>query len=114
MEVLIIVVVALLVVGPEQLPDVARTLAKTVRQVRRIVAEVRESVNLDDFERHPPPGPRVNPHADEVPKISDTLDVKGSDHDPVLKSGTDIKHVNLGTTPLPPPHETKPDTPASS
>ncbi len=115
MEILIIVVVALLVVGPEQLPDVARTLAKTVRQVRRIVAEVRESVNLDDFDRHPPPGPRVNPHTDEVPRISENLDVKGPGHEPTLKGGADVKHANLGTSSSPPPaRETKPDTPPSS
>lgn len=114
MEILIIVVVALLVVGPEQLPDVARTLAKTVRHVRRLVAEVRESVNLDDFDRPAPPKPRAYPHADEVPKLSDALDDKGPGHDPTLKEGADVKHVSLGTTSSPPPRETKPDIPTSS
>ncbi|MBF0423098.1 MAG: twin-arginine translocase subunit TatB [Magnetococcales bacterium] len=76
-EILIIVVVALLVVGPEQLPDVARTLAKTVRQVQRLLAEVRESVNLDDFDRRPSQTPgsytQTSEFVDETPRVSADL-----------------------------------------
>ena len=49
-ELLVIAVVVLLAVGPEKLPEVARGLAKLIRQVRRVVAELREVVNLEEFD----------------------------------------------------------------
>lgn len=49
-ELLVIAIVALLAVGPEKLPEVAQGLARMVRQVRRIVGEFREAVNLEEFD----------------------------------------------------------------
>lgn len=48
-EILIILVIALLVIGPEKMPEVARGTAKMLRQFRRLVNELRDSVNLDDL-----------------------------------------------------------------
>jgi len=64
-EMLIVFVVALLVIGPERLPSVARTLGKYVAKARRFVAGVRS-----DIEREL--------HADELRQIlkdqSDQID----------------------------------------
>ncbi|MBF0153111.1 MAG: twin-arginine translocase TatA/TatE family subunit [Magnetococcales bacterium] len=51
-EMLVIMVVALIAIGPDKLPEVARSIAKTVRQIRRLTSEIRESINLDEIGRH--------------------------------------------------------------
>ncbi|MGZ8637227.1 MAG: twin-arginine translocase TatA/TatE family subunit [Actinomycetota bacterium] len=60
-ELLLILVVALVVVGPRRLPNLGRTLGKGLRELRRAQDEVRKTVevNLDEEDR--PPLPR--PHA---------------------------------------------------
>jgi len=47
MELLMIFLVALLVFGPEKLPEVARTLAKIMREIRRAGDEVRQHLDPD-------------------------------------------------------------------
>ena len=55
LEALVIVVVALLAIGPERLPKVARRLGLLIDQARRSVAEARETflfdVDLDEGEK---------------------------------------------------------------
>lgn len=52
-EVLVILVVALLVFGPERLPELARTLGKTMAELRRAMDEVKTEFRapIQDFER---------------------------------------------------------------
>ena len=49
-ELLLILVLALLVVGPERLPEIARTIGKGMRELRKAQDEVRKTiqVNLDE------------------------------------------------------------------
>ncbi|MEO5338911.1 MAG: twin-arginine translocase TatA/TatE family subunit [Magnetococcus sp. MYC-9] len=49
-ELLVIAIVALLAVGPEKLPEVAQGLARMIRQARRVVSELREAINLEEFD----------------------------------------------------------------
>ncbi len=46
-ELLVIAVVALLVIGPEKLPKVARTVGAFVGRMQRYMAQVREEVNRE-------------------------------------------------------------------
>ena len=46
-EVLLILVVVLLVVGPQKLPEMAKTLGKGLRTVRKAGRELRDAVDLD-------------------------------------------------------------------
>ena len=46
-EVLIVLVVAMLVLGPEQLPETARKLGGILQQARKSVSETRDSVLKD-------------------------------------------------------------------
>jgi len=46
-ELAIILVIALLVVGPGKLPDVASALGKSIREFRRAATDVQESAKLD-------------------------------------------------------------------
>ncbi|MCF8030312.1 MAG: Sec-independent protein translocase protein TatB [Desulfohalobiaceae bacterium] len=46
-EILVILVVALLVIGPSKLPDVARTLGKGMAEFRRMSSDVKKTVDLE-------------------------------------------------------------------
>jgi len=50
-EVLLILVVVLLVVGPQKLPEIARTLGKGIRTARRAGQELRDAIEIDDIRR---------------------------------------------------------------
>ncbi|MFN8177335.1 MAG: twin-arginine translocase TatA/TatE family subunit [bacterium] len=61
-EVLVILLVALLVFGPKSIPDVARTLAKAMRELRKLSTEFQREMNMLDLDRDEPrtirpPGP---------------------------------------------------------
>src|SRR5690606_35817338 len=49
-ELVIIVVLILVVMGPEKIPDVARTLGKAMREVRRASNLMRDTLMLDEDE----------------------------------------------------------------
>ena len=67
-ELLVILVVALLVVGPKRLPEVARALARALRELRRAQNEFRSTVetNLQMNEPDVPPVPAELGAADAV------------------------------------------------
>ena len=75
-EVLIILVVALVVVGPRRLPEVARTLGRVMRELRRASNDLRRSIDEVVAEppasRPAPPQPQlsvtVKPSEDSEPK----------------------------------------------
>ena len=53
-ELFLIVVVGLLVIGPKQLPEVAKTVARAVRKIRRTTDELRDSARDVVHEVIPP------------------------------------------------------------
>ncbi len=46
-EILIILVVALIVIGPESLPKIARTLGKTLREFRQVSTDLQRTLNTE-------------------------------------------------------------------
>jgi sec-independent protein translocase protein TatA len=46
-ELVILLVIALLVIGPGKLPDVGSALGKSIREFRKAASDVQESVKLD-------------------------------------------------------------------
>jgi Sec-independent protein translocase protein TatA len=44
-EILLVLLIALLVVKPEQLPDVAQKLGRMVKSVRGLIAKLKEDMN---------------------------------------------------------------------
>lgn len=61
-EITIIVIVILVVLGPEKIPEVARTAGKTMREIRRAGNMLRDAIMLEDDKRDrpkytPPPKP---------------------------------------------------------
>ncbi|HEX6230408.1 MAG TPA: twin-arginine translocase TatA/TatE family subunit [Actinomycetota bacterium] len=68
-ELLLILVIALLVVGPRRLPELARSIGKGIRELRKAQDEVSRTirVNLDETPATPPPGAeRTLPRTDET------------------------------------------------
>ena len=51
-ELVLILLIAFLVVGPKDLPKVGRTLAKGVRELRKFMNDVKNSVDLKDEESY--------------------------------------------------------------
>lgn len=47
-EIIIILVVALLVVGPKKLPELAKTLGKTMAEFRKTADDIKESIYQDE------------------------------------------------------------------
>lgn len=71
-EVMVILVVALLVFGPERLPELAKTLGKTMAELRRSMDELRTEFRapMQDFERsmrQPGYGDPVPPKLNQPP-----------------------------------------------
>ena len=66
-ELVVILVVALVVLGPQRLPEVARTLGKALAEFRRQTSEVMEEFQvqalLDDERPRPKPAASVPPPA---------------------------------------------------
>ena len=54
-EIIVILLIALLVIKPEQLPDVAFTLGKFVQTLRRMFAKVKDEMNglVDSVDKSP-------------------------------------------------------------
>ena len=48
-EIILILLIAFLVVGPKDLPKVARWLARTVKSIRRMIRELKEEVGWDEL-----------------------------------------------------------------
>ena len=61
-ELLVILVVALLVLGPKRLPEVARSLGRGMAEFRRASTELRQSLNAQ------PEEPSENKRSSTVPK----------------------------------------------
>ncbi|CAK7011583.1 MAG: Sec-independent protein translocase protein TatB [Desulfovibrio sp.] len=72
-EILIILVVALLVLGPEKLPRFMRTVGKAVGELRRASTEFQRTMNLELAEKEssppapPQPEPPVTPPSSNQP-----------------------------------------------
>jgi sec-independent protein translocase protein TatA len=56
-ELILILIVALIVIGPQKLPDLARSLARGLAEFKRASSEFKESFNADNLDT--PGGPPV-------------------------------------------------------
>jgi TatA/E family protein of Tat protein translocase len=52
-EILVVAAIALIVFGPQKLPEIARTLGRAMSELRRMAAEVRSEFDLADVEDEP-------------------------------------------------------------
>ena len=61
-ELIIVLIIALIVVGPGKLPDVGAALGKSIREFRRAAADVKETTTLEAT-----PAPAATPVAAPAP-----------------------------------------------
>ncbi len=47
-ELIIIMVIALIIIGPSKLPDLARALGKGLAEFKKATSEIKESLNVED------------------------------------------------------------------
>jgi sec-independent protein translocase protein TatA len=69
MELVIILVIALLVIGPGKLPDVGSALGKSIREFRKAATDVQDSVRLDT----PPAAATPTTPAPAAPPVAATV-----------------------------------------
>ena len=48
-ELIVILVVALIIIGPQKLPDLAKSLGKGLAEFRRAADDVKDALNVDDI-----------------------------------------------------------------
>ena len=94
LEILVVMVVALLVFGPEKLPEMARNLGRTATQIRRMAQDMKDefSTALDDEEDRPAPGsgssrPRAAGALPDAEDSASNVGEKGGDS-PTLTDAT--------------------------
>lgn len=77
-ELAVVLVVALLVMGPKKLPELARTLGRGLAEFRRASVDLRRSIDLDleSHEIEPPPGPNQTGASMDSTSPADTKDTK--------------------------------------
>ena len=62
-ELIIILVIALLILGPGKLPEVGSSLGKTIREFRKASTDIQESVKIDTSPLPPTQAPAAPPVA---------------------------------------------------
>ena len=67
-ELILILIVALVVVGPQRLPELGRTIGKALREFRKIQDDVKDTIK---FDMHDEPEPYVRPKKTTPPNTSD-------------------------------------------
>jgi Tat protein translocase TatB subunit len=108
LEILAIAVIALLLFGPEKLPEIARTVGQTVSQLRRMADEMRDEfqagMNLD--EETPSPSPRATAENSDHP-LAGGPDAQEEVAEPAASEGA-ADHEDRDPAPEPPPSGTPP------
>jgi TatA/E family protein of Tat protein translocase len=75
-ELLVILAIALLVLGPKRLPEVARSLGKGIAEFRRASSELRETLTATITERPAPPPSAPKAEAETKPDAPKPADAK--------------------------------------
>lgn len=80
-EILVILVVALIVLGPKRLPEAGRQVGKALAEIRRwstgVQDEIRTALDVETEPQFPPPTPPVTP-ADDAPAAPVPTDLQPS------------------------------------
>jgi Tat protein translocase TatB subunit len=84
-EIIVILIVALLVVGPSKLPELAKSLGKALNEFRRMADEVKETLEEEVMKEDSPKSPEPTGEAKEEDAKGETTKkddaASGSGHD---------------------------------
>lgn len=86
-ELIIILIVALIVLGPKRLPEIARALGRGVGEFRRATSEVKESVDLEGELR------KIEQEVEESPEAKVEKEAKGEKEAKVEKEAKEEKET---------------------
>lgn len=83
-ELIVVFVVVLLVLGPKKLPELARTLGRTLGEFRRATEDLKTSLTIDLKSDHATPSPS-QPAASEKPspEADQKVPPEGPEREPV-------------------------------
>jgi TatA/E family protein of Tat protein translocase len=91
-ELIVILVIALIVIGPSKLPDLARALGKGMAEFRKATQEIKESLDLEeDFEQV------KKGLADTVSKLNEPLDLE----EPEKEEQEELQDTDIENIPTP-------------
>ena len=80
-ELIVIMVIALIVIGPSKLPDIARALGKGIAEFKKATQEIKESLEIDEELKEV-----KEDLVDSVSGIKDVLESQDtSEHEPSVK-----------------------------
>ncbi|TYB33129.1 MAG: Sec-independent protein translocase TatA [Flexistipes sinusarabici] len=87
-EVILILVLALIVVGPKKLPEVAKGLGKGFAEFKKMMNDFKDAVNIDDIDESSSSSPRSkNKEISEVYKNKWQQDILQAEEDNDQKNG---------------------------
>ncbi len=85
-ELVLIFVVALLVLGPKRLPEVAKTLGRLYRDIKSTMDEVKSVVSEEDINKYPPHHHLTSHENRSSKKEEESLDKWGEEFDKELST----------------------------
>lgn len=113
-ELLLIGLVALLVVGPERLPKVARTaglwLGKGRRMLSSVKADIEQEIKADELRRILDEQKRANPVHEILEDTRKTVEDLKSGAESAVRPDAPRKPASQDTPPSAKPHDGSPDT----
>jgi len=75
-ELILVLIIALVVVGPKRLPELGRTIGRGMREFRKMQDDVRDTLKIDlDPDPEPPRKPVAKPHMVRNTEPDDTDEV---------------------------------------
>ena len=100
-ELILVLIIALVVVGPKRLPELGRTIGRGMREFRKMQDDVRDTLKIDlDPDPEPPRKPVSKPH---IVRNTDPDDI-----DEVVETPVDVVPDSSSPSPddtLPPPEK---------
>jgi sec-independent protein translocase protein TatA len=83
-ELIIILVIALIIFGPRKLPELGKSLGKSINEFKRASADLQntleQEIKLEEQQKErvapppPPPSPQPGPMVDEAPTVAHSAD----------------------------------------
>ncbi len=99
-DLLVLLVIALIVFGPKKLPELAKTLGKTMGELKKTTEEVKESIGIKDLEGMRSNLTGIDLLADLAEKTSQYMTLSDNSRDAPLPKEEPIAEKKLDVTPL--------------
>lgn len=88
-ELLVILVIAIIFIGPGKLPDVARSLGRGLREFRRATDELKNTIDLDAKVVSPDQQSTIHSRQSDVEPVADNLSTVEAETPEVVEAFSD-------------------------